>query len=103
MVCIQPPETGLDLVEDVPSRQAPIVDALPNRLHHLGTKNDIFSPCAERPPEDLLGGGALAGWRRAWAVEPWLVAVTISAVKHVDAQIDRVANDCIGGRGAGRN
>ena len=67
VVGAQAAQAVLDLLDDVPARQ-PSGRVEPT-FTGLGRDHHVVAPTGERAAEDLLGGFAFGGWRRARPVE----------------------------------
>jgi hypothetical protein len=90
VVGAQPAQTLLDLLDDVSARQPR--GRVEATFTGLGRDHHVVAPAGERAAEDLLGGLALRGWRRAWPVEGWRGSVHVRGGEEVDAEIERRVN-----------
>ena len=94
VVGAQPAQAVLDLLDDVAARQpGGRVEAT---FTGLGRDHHVVAPTGERAAEDLLGGFAFGGWRRARSVEGRRRSVDVGGVEEVDAEIERRVNHTLG-------
>ena len=69
VVRFQPPQTVLDLLDDVPARQPPVIHAGTDLHARLGGDHHVVTPASERAAEDLLGRLTFGRGRDAWPIE----------------------------------
>ena len=67
VVGLQAAQAGLDLPDDMPARQAAVVDAVADDAVGLGGDHHLVAATAEGAADELLGGFAVGGGRRTWA------------------------------------
>jgi hypothetical protein len=102
-ICFQPAQARLDLTDDVPAGQSPVVDVEPDDPVGLGGDHHCVSAAPQRATEDRLGRIALGRRRSPWPIEDRHVAVRVGGVDEVDAEFHRCTDDLIGVVGARRN
>ena len=99
----QPPQARLDLTNDVPARQPPVVDAEPDDPVALGGDHHLVPAAPQSTAKDLLGRIALGRRKSPGPVEDRHVAVHVSRVDEIDAELQRRTDDLVGVLGTRRD
>jgi hypothetical protein len=98
----QPPQARLDLTDDVPAGQPPVVDVEPDDPVGLGGDHQLVAAAPQSTAKNRFGRIALGRGRSPGPVEDRHVAVRVRRVDEVDAEFQRRADDLIGVLGTRR-